>query len=297
MVSHKHRRNRKKRGRRTRRKRFAQPGGATKTAVVFVITNGAGFASVFHFLCKAYIYAKKTGQDFFIEHGDDWSYKYKDGWHDYFKTLKMYDPKIPYTEVHTCYHKHTHGMPDYTLGDYTACVKEILVLKDELANRVQDYIDKIGGPYKAIYVRRGDKTAGNAKENEPILVADLLKGTDISKEDKLFVKTDDYAVVEEAKKLLPAEHIFTLTPQSSKGSDAEEIFALSPEKRKEHAEELFISFFVLVRASRAWTDNRSNLGRLHKLYSPDTVVLYPSEEKGKNLTSESVIDPAWRTLP
>jgi hypothetical protein len=297
MVSHKHRRNRKKRGRRTRRKRHVQRGGAQKSAIVFIITNRAGFASVFNCLCRVYIYAKKTGQDFFIEHGDDWSYNYKDGWHDYFKTLKMYDPNAGYGDVQKYSHVQTGNIPQYTAGEYTACVKEVLVLKDELEKRVQDYIDKIAGPYKAVYVRRGDKTEGLQKEMEPMAAAELLKISDISKDDKLFIKTDDYRVVEEMKAHLPAENIFTLTPQSSKGAVAKDIFAQSPEKRRDHAEELFMSFFILVRATRAWTDNRSNLGRLHKLYSPDTVVVYPREGKAEKLTSETEIDPVWKALP
>jgi len=296
MLSHKRRNNRKKH-RRTRRKRRSQGGAATKEAVIFIINNNAGFASVFNFLCKIYIYAQKTGKDFFIDYSDNWTYKYKNGWHDYFKTLKVYDPSAHYANIEKYSHAQTSKVPDYTLGEYTACIKEILVLNDDLSKRVQEYIGSIGGPYKAVYVRRGDKTSGHAKENDPIPVADIMKITDISKEDKVFIQTDDYSVIEEIKGLLPAENIFTLTPQASRGAHAENIYALSPEKRKEHAEELFMSFFVFAGATRGWTDNRSNMGRLHKLYSPDKVILYPIDPKSQNISSETKIDPGWRSLP
>jgi hypothetical protein len=296
MVSY---RRKKKKPRKTRRKGklHLQRGAASSTAVVFTLTNGGGFGSVFNFLCRVYIYAKKAGQHFFIEHDDNWRYKYKNGWHDYFKTLKIYDPNIKYDKVEKYSHGQTGTIPEYTLGDYTACIKEVLVLNDELAKRVEEYIRSIGGSYKAVYVRRGDKTVGLAKENDAISVGDIVKMGDISKNDKVFIMTDDYSVVEDIKAILPAENIFTLTPQSSKGAIAEDIFAMSPEKKKEHGEELFISFFVFVKASRGWTDNRSNIGRLHKIYSPDTIVLYPFDENVKKITSASQIDPAWRSLP
>jgi hypothetical protein len=298
MVSYK--RNRKKKHRRTRRKRYVQRGAASNSAVVFNIHGGSGygpgFASVFNFLCRVYIYAKETGQDFFIEHSPNWRYLYKNGWHDYFKTLKMYDPAIKYAEVKKFSHGQTGDIPEYTLNQYTDCIKEILVLNDDLEKRVQDCIASMSGNYKSIYIRRGDKTSGIKKENEAINIPELLGMTDISKDDKVFIQTDDYKAVEEIKQILPPENVFTLTPPENNGADTMLMAEWPPEKKKKHAEELFISFMVCVRASRGWTDNRSNLGRLHKMYAPDTFILYPIDPKSQNIHGNMKIDPGWRTL-
>jgi len=297
MGRNRSRRKNKKRGTR----RLKHRGGSNGT-VVFILNHGGGFASVFNFLCKAYIYAKETGRNFLIDDEGEWPYRFKDGWHDYFKSLKSYDRAQTYPNMIKLSHTSARVIPDwspvskYTLAQYTKAAKEILVLNDDLEAQVQEYIKKIGGTYKSIYIRRGDKTSGPAKENEAINLAEMLKTTDISPTDKVFVQTDDYSVIEEIKGILPPENIYTMTPPESRGAVAGNISGLSPENRKKHAEELFTSFMVFVRASRGWTDNRSNLGRLHKIYAPGTIVLYPAEPNNQDIPASTVIDPAWGGL-
>ena len=100
--------------------------------------------------------------------------------------------------------------------------------------------------------------------------------------------SDDYAVIEEMKKLLPSAKIFTLTDQEDRGFSIHRIQAEGAEVRKKEAEELFISIEIFHGGEKAWSDNRSNLGRFLKLRDLSKVVLYPQVDE---IPLDKVIHP------
>jgi len=276
---------RRSRQRRTRRIRRKQRGGSSD-AIVFKLTNGAGFGSVGNFLCHAYIHAKETGKDFFIEN-DNWQYSYKDGWHDYFKSLNNL-PANPPAHITRYKHADTQSLPLYSLDKYTDCIKNIFVLNDDLVKKAQDFIDNMGSPYKAVYVRMGDKVSGNEKEIDAFSLPELVKIMELPNDSKLFLMTDDYSIKGELEKLLPSTKIFTQTPPENKGSSVHDLRALSKEDMRKHAEELFTSMYILMKAEKAWVWNHSNLGRFMKMGSPDNIVLYPINNE---LSGSSTVNP------
>jgi hypothetical protein len=280
----------KKHSRRKNKTRRKHRGGSS-TPVVFTLTNSGGFASTANYLCKSYIHAKDTDSDFFIDN-DNWKYAYKEGWHDYFKSLKT----LPVNKANSAKrYKHPvnnsgiNNIPSSTYKKYKNCAKDIFVLNDDLAKRAQDYIDTMGKPYKAVYVRMGDKVSGNTKESDAFPLADIVKMMELPEGSKLFVMTDDYNIKTELEKLLPSVKIFTLTPPENKGSTENALRKLPKEEMKKHAEELFMSIQILIQSEKAWVWNSSNLGRFMKLLSPDNLVLYPSENKTVNTNT---IDPS-----
>lgn len=260
----------------------------SKIAVVFTLTNNAGFASVFGFLCKTYIYAQVNQYDFYIDHSN-WQYTYANGWHDYFTTLQIYNPAIPYDRVER-YSWHNIGqIPDYTLQQYHDCVNQIFKLKDELLVYAGKFIKSIGGEYVSIYVRRGDKRIENEYANIPELIASIP----LDPVGKVFVQTDDMRVVEEIRKLLPGRDVYTMTPYMSRGADMFTIRSMNAEDTRKHTEELLISIAICMKGSTIYSDNRSNIGRLHKIIGLDAVTLYPSSESKIPLTMSTVIRPQY----
>jgi len=159
--------------------------------------------------------------------------------------------------------------------------------------RAQSFIDGMGGPYVSIYVRRGDKVNGTSKEMDAIDVGSLIRDTGIQ-EGNVFVMTDDYSVVEEVKKLLPACKIFTMTEPVSRGAEADVLRKNAPDKRKKHAEELLSSMEVFNRGEKGWADNRSNVGRILKLRGLDKIVLYPATDTNKNMSLDREVEPPWK---
>lgn len=281
----------RKRSRRKNKTRRRKQRGGSSGPVVFTLTNQAGFGSVTNFICHAYIHAKETGKDFFIEH-DNWQYTYKNGWHDYFKSLKLL-PNPPPTDLVRFKHPIMNSIPAYSMKKYTNCIKEIFVLNDDIAKKAQDYIDTMGTPYKAVYIRMGDKVFGNDRESYIFPVSEIVKLMELPENSKLFLMTDDYSIKGEIEKLVPTVKIYTLTPPESRGASAHDLRALPKEEMRKHAEELFMSMQIVMKAEKAWVWNHSNLGRFMKMGSPENIILYPDN---KTLTEDSIVDPAHLPL-
>ena len=261
--------------RRTRKRKVRtrkQKGGGSKT-VIFTNTNNAGFGSVLGFMLQAYVYAKKNSYPFVVKEGN-WNYTHKKGWHDYFESFPAYNPKIVYPNEENYAHMKTQALPHYTYKEYSNAIKELYKPNQSIRNAADAFIKTIGGPYKSIYIRRGDKTSGIFKEMTAIEPETLIRNTGI-KDGNVYVMSDDYSVVDEIKNLLPNCKIFTLVDPKNTGYSAERNRAESPEVKKKNAEELFTSMEVFHRGEKGWADNRSNLGRILKLRGQERVALYP----------------------
>lgn len=281
-ISKKRQRRPRRRQRRTRRK---QRGGGG-AAVVFVLTQNAGFFSTFFFLCKAYLYAKGKGVPFFLEH-NKWQYTADKGWHDYFTTCEVYDPSKGYESVEKFQHGQVTGIPEYTAGEYSEACQALFKPRPELVQAAERFRAGMGGPYTALYVRRGDKVREGTKEMELLPIQKILDSVDIKDDGRrLFVQTDDYTVVEEVQAARPSLKIHTQTPKEDRGATHGSIVAMSPEQKRKHTEEFITSILVFQGGEPAWTDIRSNLGRFEKLLAFEIVQGYPKEESGASITRD-----------
>ena len=267
-------------------KKQKKTGGASlvSRACIFTFTCTSGFGSTANFFIPVYILAKKQNRPFFLD-DSNWYYG---KWHDYFKSLNIWEnPQKDNTVEYT----HGNTVEPSLLKDYTDAIKEIYVLNDDLMHTVNTFKEQIGGPYKSIYVRRGDKVSGASKENDPIDLAELLKMTDIQGGDNIFVMTDDYTVIEELNNLMPDLKISTMTKSTMRGANSLKLEGLEKGLVNEHGKELFTSIQVLLDSTKGWVDNRSNMGRFIKLASPDTMILYPQEPNSDITANTLVIDP------
>jgi len=255
----------------TRRRRTRRQKGGNKKIVVFTLTHGAGFGSVFGYLLEAYIYAKSTGNEFRVKN-ENWQYGPENGWHDFFTTLKPYDPAEKANEENYKHSKSTPG--NYTVRQYNEAIQEVYKPKKEIIDKAEEFKKSIGGSYVSVHVRRGDKTSGAGKEIEPADLPTLVKEWGL-KDGNIFVMSDEYAVVEEIKKLLPLAKIVSLTDEGDRGFSIHRIQKEGAEVRKKEAEKLFTSMEIFHGGEKGWADNHSNLGRFLKLRDLDKVVLYP----------------------
>ena len=278
--------------RRKRTRRLQRGGNHEKPVAVFTLTNGAGFGSVFGFLLRAYLHAKKEEKEFLVK-ADNW--QFGDGWHDHFTSLKEYDPATKYGKEDNYKHASVSGTPEFSLGEYMEAVKEVYTPKPDIIERAKAFTDKIGGPYISLYVRRGDKTSGAGREMTAADLPPLIKEMGVT-DGNVFVMSDDYGVVEEVEKLLPGCKIFTMTPPENRGLVIHDIQKYDAEQKKKHAEELFTSMEVFNGCEKGWADNRSNLGRLLRLRGGDKINLYPSDGATKKLSAETIVDPPNRSL-
>jgi hypothetical protein len=267
--------------------------------VVFELDTSFGFFSVFFFLCKSYIYAKNTNQQFYIHH-NEWGYDGGKGWHGYFTTLECYpgNPQATYWIKHgnmPC------NIPTYSLTEYIECIPEIFILQPELLHIVETYIDEINGPYIAIYIRRGDKYAESAFISE----SDILSKVVMSDCNTIFIQTDDYSVVECIRNLLPDKKVLSRVSVNKHGHYQNKIYlqnARDTNPYKDEARafndtkdnsidtvEFLTSCIISMRAKACWVDYSSNVGRFLKLASPETVHAYA----GRPFEADRKMDPYW----
>lgn len=249
---------------------FSDKRDKSDTAVVCVLHPGAGFFSVFFFLCKVYLFAKEQGYPFFIEH-DSWQYSYKEGWHDYFTSLDVLKDENGFKEIKR-YRPHESGdIPEYSIAQYISAIKEIFKLNKTLLKRVEEVIETLGNDYTSLYVRRGDKV----NEMPLITIEDILKQTDIQDDGgSIFLQTDDFGVVSDIKNRFPSCNIVTLTPDKKVGANNAVMTSWSPQQRKIETEELLISCAVFVRAAKGWSYYHSNVGTFHKLSGYNNIEFY-----------------------
>jgi hypothetical protein len=261
-------------------------------AVVFQLNNGlnngGGFFSVFFFMCTAYLHAKSLGVPFFIEHVK-WPYTVREGWHDYFTTLKV-KPVVPrYPNSLRSGHMVTGVHPQFTAGAYSQCIRELFQLRPELIERVNRLREHIGHDYTAIFVRRGDKS----RETAPTPFAEILPLIPYTSSTVFFIQTDDYTVVEEAEACLPGRRIVSTVPPTKRGSYHSNEFLKDDTRNKykssivslesksrqavwEETSEMLVGLTVCLLAPSCWTDVTSNVGRFLKIANPSAHT-YPRE--------------------
>lgn len=250
--------------------RRVQRGGNKPTIVVFDFTNYAGFFSQFWFLCQAYIYAKNNNYPFYVN-STNWNYTSKDGWHDYFTSLKEYKDDGSAKEVKRFAHLNNFGIPTYKITDYIQAIKDIYILNDTITAKIKAFV-KENAPYNSIYIRRGDKKIENAINP----IRELIAYTDLKgDETKLFVQTDDYATIEEVQRVLPSVEIITTTPKEKHGAQSTDMIIMGADKRKEETEAFLVSVGIFLAGKKCWTDIRSNVGRFHKISDFNHVKYYP----------------------
>ena len=269
-----------------------QKGGGNKV-VVFTLTNNAGFGSVFGFLLMTYIYAQTKHYDFRIKN-ENWLYSPNKGWHEFFTTLKDYNPSEKYDSEENYRHATNGTSSSFTLEQYNKAIQEVYVPTNEILTKANEFIDTIGGPYVSFFIRRGDKVSGASKEMDAINIKDIVSLSGV-KEGNVFVMSDEYSAVKEIIDLLPNCKIHTLTPSSSSGFSVQHVQKNGGVPRNE-AIELFTSIEVFHRGEKGWADNRSNIGRLLKMRDLDKVILYPASDKTQHIPLSTVVSPSTREL-
>jgi hypothetical protein len=146
----------------------------------------------------------------------------------------------------------------------------------------------------ALQIRRGDKVTGPLRESTIFSINHILDKSirTLSKlPSTLFVQTDDINCVEEIKEILPGIEIISRAGEDTQGFFMRDLVEASPEERWKHTCSLLIENEILLRATRAFVDDRSNLGRFHKLAAWDKVSLYANPSDAEVLEDNDLIGP------
>lgn len=159
--------------------------------ILSVLSNASGFFSTFFFTLNHYIFCKKNKKNFII-HDKYWTFKYKNGWTDYFKDCSLYFTEDKDRQMQQC--GHTTELGKYTLIDYKNIIREIYNYNDHVANLIQERKQKynlIDNNYDSIFIRHGDKLIWESKLIPTTKYIELLleKNPNCT---TIYLQTDDY---------------------------------------------------------------------------------------------------------
>jgi hypothetical protein len=149
--------------------------------------RGAGFYSQFFFLVNHYLYCKKNNIKFIVD-SNDWLFKYKNGWDDYFLNINIYEG----LDLNNCYGHHQQ-IGDFNITEYKSAIKEIYIYNSTITNKINEFKKNINiqEGYDALFIRRGDKLSGESTFIDTVKYIEIL----LSKKPNchtIFVQTDDY---------------------------------------------------------------------------------------------------------
>lgn len=252
-------------------------GFSTSTCVVYELHPAAGMFSDMFFLLESYIRANRAKHDFYVD-SSKWSYKYKDGWHDYFSSLleKPNDIEQRYNTIIVCSHRQVNKSIDsdgkICIRDYVDNIKHIFTLNDRIVNICEAKRKEYGGDYEAIYIRRGDKmTPGESPFTQ---VNDIIKQIQFEEGTPLFVQTDDYTEVVNIRSVLPHKRLLHIVPDTRKGAYESDRQGADADKKRTDTEEFLLGVYLCTHAKKCWVDIYSNVSRFIKIYAFDTVDFY-----------------------
>jgi hypothetical protein len=198
--------------------------------------NGSGFYSQLLFKLNHYLYCKKYNIGY-ETNSNNWQYKYKNGWTDYFENVFLDNDNIKQNNTKQ---KNTNNtktqtingcctiLEQFPLRDYVSIISNGEYYKYNATtqnhiNKVKNDLGLVDGQYGSIYIRRGDKLVNEIKFIPSSKFVQLLieKYPDCS---VIFVQTDDYNSYLEVKDYIAKNNlnikVLTLCPETNFGAIA-----------------------------------------------------------------------------
>jgi len=159
------------------------------SSIISVLDDKAGFFSMFFFSLNHYIYCKENNLNFQLN-TDNWLYKNKNGWTDYFEEIILNNNSNTAETIvgHCC------CLSDYSIQKYKNVIHEVYRYNNMTKNHIintKNILKLVEGNYDSIFIRRGDKLIG-----ESIIIPEEIYMNLLLKKNpgcnKLFIQTDDY---------------------------------------------------------------------------------------------------------
>jgi hypothetical protein len=251
---------------------------------------------------------------------DDWIYKNKNGWIDYFQPVDLkLNNDTNYKEI-----KWQKQFNDIKIIDLIKTIPKIYKYNSEVKmhiNNIKNKLNLLDQKYDAIYVRRGDKIAENnlVRDINYIKVL-IMKNPFVS---IVFIQTDDYNVYLNIKKYLKDNDynitLLTICNENMKGSITDNYFKkemlkkiepntiskykdikplsdMSLKEKKEHMYELLTGVDILINSSMCVVDYETNVGRFIKYAHKNPRNVFDVNNPNRDINYNKVINCFERDL-
>ena len=167
-----------------------------KNTIISVLgkKNDPGFYSNLFCTLNHYIYAKKNNLNFKLD-SDNWLFKFKKGWLDYFEPINIDNIKSLLDQtIDIRYYGHLDIIENYPIYEYKNIISEVYRYNENTKNKIIETKKKLNlhnETYDSIFIRRGDKLYNESIyiETEKYINFLLIKNPDCK---KIFLQTDDY---------------------------------------------------------------------------------------------------------
>ena len=187
-----------------------------------ILDDSAGFFSMLFFSINQYIYCKKNDISFTLD-SNNWLYKSKNGWTDYFS----HEIELKGTNKEDIMRTYRHGnfLGEHTMYEYrNVILNDLYIYNEEVKQKIEEKKRELGlinpGTYDSIFIRRGDKLFSESKfySTENYIELLLQKNPNCQ---KIFIQTDDYNCFLDIQKYIQEKNIdikiFTLCHPDTKG--------------------------------------------------------------------------------
>lgn len=296
--------------------------------MISVLNRSAGFFSQFFFTINHYMYCKKHRINFTLD-SSDWTFSYKNGWTDYFKSFDLDFGNATTNE------RYGHGtvLENVSYKEYGEVLKEVYQYNDFIQSKIDEKMKElklINGEYDSIFIRRGDKLLCESRfiETEEYIKKMLEKSPDCK---TIFLQTDDYQSYLDITQYIETHgldiNVLTLCPPNLFGftmsgiefyknpSDFKEnqpyidkirdmnvqnkiIFDLDKEEMLDHMITFLLGVDIVLQSNICITDYSSNVARFIKLWKGEpvyTALQCSSQyhEAGKELNIDIINCPSY----
>jgi len=188
--------------------------------IITLLLKKQGFYSILFFVLNHYLYCKKNKLNYKIN-TDNWLFKSMSGWIDYFEDIELnYDTDISKENIY--YDQYNTVLDNFSLYEYRNAIQELYLYNQITKNKIFEIKTKYNlfDNYSSIFIRRGDKLINESNYyNSSIYIELLLKKEPNCK--KIFIQTDDYNSVTEAKYYITSKNldieIITICNENTKG--------------------------------------------------------------------------------
>ena len=240
------------------------------------LTKASGFFSNFFFTLNHYIYCKKNLKNFKLD-SNTWTYKFKDGWEDYFLPIEL-----KYNEGEEIKSAGWIDVLDnYSIKEYEIIIPEVYRYNEKTQKSIDLYKNKLNlvkYNYDFIYIRRGDKvTTGESTYIESVKFIDkLLEKNPNCK--TIFLQTDDYSSYLEMIDYIKLKKldikIYTNSEEKNTGAIQNDIQKMNSEEIYNHTIDVLSSIDISKYANFCIIDFRSNVSRFIKLFNENPENVY-----------------------
>jgi hypothetical protein len=259
------------------------------------------------FTLNHFLYCKNNSVNFKIK-SDEWLYKTNTGWNDYFNDIELNYTEDDPIEIKS----HNDVIEEYPIKDYISAISQVYIYNyktQEEINKVKLQFNLNKGTYDSIFIRRGDKLAGEGTIiSETQYIKKLLeKNPNCS---TLFLQTDDYSCFLALQKYIEENNLdiklYTLCHENNFGSivfnnqkqllnnmskntehtnkeyvsgildklhTTKSVEDMNKDEIYKHTIDMIIGIDILINSNLCISDYQSNVGRFIKLAhtNPDNV--------------------------